>query len=53
MYNLHCKLVFLCFVVSVQDIKVDEEKVRAIQDFPSPMNDAFSRKYVLLSALDS
>jgi hypothetical protein len=30
------KLVFLGFVVSVQGIQVDEEKVRAIQDWPSP-----------------
>uniref|UniRef100_A0A2N9J5B5 RNA-directed DNA polymerase n=1 Tax=Fagus sylvatica TaxID=28930 RepID=A0A2N9J5B5_FAGSY len=30
------KLVFLGFVVSAQGIQVDEEKVRAIQDWPSP-----------------
>ena len=27
---------FLCFVVSAQGIQVDEEKVRAIQEWPSP-----------------
>jgi hypothetical protein len=30
------KLVFLGFVVSAQGIQVDEEKVRAIRDWPSP-----------------
>jgi hypothetical protein len=30
------KLVFLGFVVSAQGIQVDEEKVRAIQEWPSP-----------------
>ena len=30
------KLVFLGFVVSARGIQVDEEKVRAIQDWPSP-----------------
>lgn len=30
------KLVFLGFVVNAQGIQVDEEKVRAIQDWPSP-----------------
>ena len=30
------KLVFLDFLVSAQGIQVDEEKVRAIQDWPSP-----------------
>jgi hypothetical protein len=30
------KLVFLGFVVSAHGIQVDEEKVRAIQDWPSP-----------------
>ncbi|XP_050242022.1 uncharacterized protein LOC126690975 [Quercus robur] len=30
------KLVFLGFVVSAQGIQVDEEKVRVIQDWPSP-----------------
>jgi hypothetical protein len=30
------KLVFFGFVVSAQGIQVDEEKVRAIQDWPSP-----------------
>ncbi|PKI79047.1 hypothetical protein CRG98_000528 [Punica granatum] len=30
------KLVFLGFFVSAQDIQVDEEKVRAIQEWPSP-----------------
>ncbi|PKI57308.1 hypothetical protein CRG98_022307 [Punica granatum] len=30
------KLVFLGFVVSAQGIKFDEEKVRAIQEWPSP-----------------
>ena len=30
------KLVFLGFVVSAREIQVDEEKVRAIQDWPSP-----------------
>ena len=30
------KLMFLGFVVSAQGIQVDEEKVRAIQDWPSP-----------------
>ena len=32
------RLVFLSFVVSVQGIQVDEEKVRVIQDWPSPTN---------------
>ncbi|GAB2279375.1 hypothetical protein Dimus_039348 [Dionaea muscipula] len=32
------KLVFLGFVVSAQGIQVDEEKIRAIQDWPSPTN---------------
>ena len=32
------KLVFLGFVVSARGIQVDEEKVRAIQDWPSPTN---------------
>ena len=31
------KLVFLSFVVSAQGIQVDEEKIRAIQEWPSPM----------------
>ncbi|PKI73965.1 hypothetical protein CRG98_005641 [Punica granatum] len=30
------KLVFLGFVVSAQGIQVDEEKVRAVQEWPSP-----------------
>jgi hypothetical protein len=30
------KLVFWGFVVSAQGIQVDEEKIRAIQDWPSP-----------------
>ncbi|PKI50199.1 hypothetical protein CRG98_029408 [Punica granatum] len=30
------KLVFLGFIVSAQGIQVDEEKVRAIQEWPSP-----------------
>ena len=30
------RLVFFGFVVSAQGIQVDEEKVRAIQDWPSP-----------------
>ena len=30
------RLVFLGFVVSAQGIQIDEEKVRAIQDWPSP-----------------
>ena len=32
------KLVFLGFVVSARGIQVDEEKVRAIQDWPSPIS---------------
>jgi hypothetical protein len=32
------KLVFLGFVVSAQGIQVDEEKVRSIQDWPSPIS---------------
>src|SRR5256886_8914200 len=32
------KLVFLGFVVSAQGIQVDEEKIHAIQDWPSPKN---------------
>ena len=30
------KLVFLGFVVSAQGIQIDEEKVRAIKEWPSP-----------------
>ena len=30
------KLVFLSFVVSAEGIQVDEEKVRAIREWPSP-----------------
>ncbi|XP_073057399.1 uncharacterized protein [Primulina eburnea] len=81
------KLVFLGFVVSSQGIQVDEDKVSAIRDWPTPANgqqklnkrhakwvafigtfpyiikykqgkdnvvaDALSRRYVLISTLDS
>ena len=50
------KLVFLGFFVSAQGIQVDEEKIRAIQDWPSPTSvghvcsfhglASFYRKYV-------
>ena len=30
------RLVFLCFVISARGIEVDEEKVKAIQDWPKP-----------------
>ena len=32
------RLMFLGFVVSAQGIQVDEEKVRVIQDWPSPIS---------------
>ena len=36
MYIFTDKLVFLGFVVSAQGIQVDEEKVRAVQEWLSP-----------------
>lgn len=39
------KLVFLGFVVSAQGIQVDEEKVRAIQEWPTPTNVGHVRSF--------
>jgi hypothetical protein len=30
------KIVFLCYVITAQGIEMDEEKVRAIRDWPTP-----------------
>ena len=38
MYVLYESIVFLEFVVGAQGISVDEEKVRAIRDWPTPKN---------------
>ena len=39
------KLVFLGFVVSTQGIRVDEEKIRAIQEWPSPTSVSLVRSF--------
>ncbi|XP_057785651.1 uncharacterized protein LOC131003187, partial [Salvia miltiorrhiza] len=39
------KLVFLGFVVSAQGVQVDEEKIRAIQEWPTPTNIAAVRSF--------
>ncbi|XP_031377624.1 uncharacterized protein LOC116193034, partial [Punica granatum] len=45
------KLVFLGFVVSAQGIRVDEEKVRAIQEWPSPTSVSNVRSFHGLASL--
>ena len=44
------KLVFLGFVVSARGIQVDEEKVRAIQDWPSPTSVSKVRRFHRLAS---
>jgi hypothetical protein len=36
MYLLHGKSCFSCYVVSTKGIEVDEEKVKAIKEWPTP-----------------
>ncbi|OMO49962.1 reverse transcriptase [Corchorus capsularis] len=45
------KLVFLGFVVSSQGIEVDEEKIKAIKDWPTPTN--VGQLYALVRALQT